>query len=71
MLLSGLSDAVRDEDFLQMLQNDIGLFVRRLPAQIRTEAEDAILRAAISDDHPALVQAVGVDLLSRLNGNTT
>jgi hypothetical protein len=70
-LLSSLSQAAQDTDFLQSLQGEIGDFVRRLPSEIRVETEDAILKGAINGDFDALIQSVGGDLMSRLTGKVT
>ncbi len=70
-LLSNLSQAADDADFLQTLLGEIGDFTRRLPSEIRAETEDAILQAAVKGDSDALIKTVGVDLMSRLTSKAT
>jgi len=70
-LLSSLSQAAHDADFLETLLGEIGDFARRLPSEIRAETEDAVLQAAVKGDSDALIKTVGVDLMSRLTGKAT
>ncbi len=70
-LLSSLSLAAREEDFLETLLGEIGEFARRLPAEIRAETEDAILKAAVTGDSEVLIRTVGLELMSRLTGKAS
>jgi len=61
-----LAEAGKDEELLQQLASDIGEFSRRLPADLRTGAEDAALKAAIDGDYAGLIGHVQDYLSARL-----
>ena len=61
-----LAEAGKDEELLQQLAFDIGEFSRRLPADLRTGAEDAALKAAIDGDYAGLIGHVQDYLSARL-----
>lgn len=50
-----LGDASEDAALLEQLEADIGELVRRLPHEVRAEAEDAVLKAAINGDYAGLI----------------
>jgi len=51
---------------LSQLASNIGEFSRRLPADLRTGAEDAALKAAIDGDYAGLIGHVQDYLSARL-----
>ena len=61
-----LREAYSDESLLRDLDSDIGEMIRRLPHEVRSGAEDAILKAAIDGDHAALIDGVMPLLSARL-----
>jgi len=61
-----LAEAGKDEELLSQLASDIGEFSRRLPADLRTGAEDAALKAAIDGDYAGLIGHVQDYLSARL-----
>lgn len=61
-----LEDAGEDAALLRQLDADIGEFVRKLPHEVRSDAEDALLKAAVSGDYAGLIgEAIGF-LMSRI-----
>jgi hypothetical protein len=50
------------------MKTEIGAFIRDLPHDVRTEAEDDILKAAIVGDHAGLINRVSGYLTARLAG---
>ena len=65
-LLRMLREAHSDESLLRDLDADIGELVRRLPREVRSDSEDAILKAAVDGDHAALIGGVTPLLSARL-----
>ena len=61
-----LQEAGTDTDLLQQFEADIGEMARRLPHEVRTDVEDAVLKAAIDGDHAALIAEVTPYLSARL-----
>jgi hypothetical protein len=61
-----VQEAAADTDLLQQLQDEIDEMVRRLPHEVRADAEDAVLQAAIDGDHAALIAEVTPYLSARL-----
>ena len=61
-----LADAGKDDGLLQQLASDIGELSRRLPADLRTGAEDAALKAAINGDYADVIGYVQDYLSARL-----
>jgi len=61
-----LDDATADTELLGQLEANIGELVRKLPPEIRSETEDAALRAALESDYPGLVGHVRGYLNARL-----
>jgi exonuclease SbcD len=61
-----LGDAVADADLLGRLEADIGELVRKLPSDIRSEIEDAALKAAVQADYPSVITHVRGYLNARL-----
>jgi len=61
-----LAEAGKDEELLSQLASNIGEFSRRLPADLRTGAEDAALKAAIDGDYAGLIGHVQDYLSARL-----
>jgi DNA repair exonuclease SbcCD nuclease subunit len=66
-LLRDLDHAAADAAFLDVLANEIGQFARRLPPEIRSQAEDPVLRAAIDEDQHSLLRALRAELSSRVH----
>ena len=65
-LLRMLQGAGSDTDLLHRLETDIGGMVRRLPSEVRSAAEDTVLKAAVDGDHAALIGGVAPFLSARL-----
>jgi hypothetical protein len=61
-----LAEAGQDEELLQQFSTDIGEFSRRLPADLRTSAEDAALKAAIDGNYAGVIDQVQDYLNARL-----
>jgi DNA repair protein SbcD/Mre11 len=62
-----MEHAGEDASLLEQLRTDIGELVSNLPHEIRTTAEDAILRATINGDYTALIRQVTGYLAARIN----
>ncbi len=65
-LLGDLSAARYDEALQRQLRDDIGLLASRLPHELRADAEDAMLRAALSGDFEGLIGLAGPYAAARL-----
>lgn len=63
-----LRDAREDAAVLEQMEADIGELVRRLPYEIRGDAEDTILRAATNGDYAGLIDQVTGYLTARITG---
>lgn len=61
-----LADAGNDQGVLLELASDIGDLCRKLPAELRLGAEDAVLKAAIDGDYVDLISQVKEYLGARL-----
>ncbi len=61
-----ISGAAQDTGLQAQLASELGDLVRKLPHDIRSEADDAVLRAAIDGDHASLIAHVGSYLTARL-----
>jgi DNA repair exonuclease SbcCD nuclease subunit len=61
-----LGEAGNDEELLRQLASDIGEFSRRLPADLRIGAEDAVLKAAVNGDYADVIGHVQDYLSARL-----
>jgi DNA repair exonuclease SbcCD nuclease subunit len=61
-----LGDAAGDAGLLHQLNANVGELVRRLPPELRSETEDAVLKAAVQSDYPQLVAHVRGFLSARL-----
>jgi regulator of extracellular matrix RemA (YlzA/DUF370 family) len=61
-----LGEATADAELIEQLELDIGVFTRKLPAEVRAEIEDATLKSAIQPDYPALIIHVRDYLNARL-----
>jgi exonuclease SbcD len=61
-----LGDAGGDSELLEQLENDIGELVRKLPHEVRADAEDAILKAAIDGDYAGLIREASCYLTARI-----
>jgi DNA repair protein SbcD/Mre11 len=53
-----LEAAAEDTELLELFEADVGELVRKLPHELRAEAEDAALKAAINRDYATLIAAV-------------
>lgn len=60
-----LGEAHDDTALIAQLDSDIGEFVRKLPHEVRVDADDVVLKAAINRDYPALVGEVSGYLTAR------
>ena len=65
-LLRMLREADSDANLRRQIETDIGDFVRGLPHEVRVDTEDRVLRAAMDDDHAALIAEVTPYLSARL-----
>lgn len=61
-----LGEASADEALIQQLEADVAEMVRKLPFELRTDAEDPVLRSAIEKDYAALIEQVSGYLNGRL-----
>ena len=61
-----LGDAATDAELLGQLEADVSEFVRKLPSDVRSEVEDAALKAAVQANYPALITHVRGYLNARL-----
>jgi DNA repair protein SbcD/Mre11 len=61
-----LSGASQDASVLQLLEHELGDLVRKLPHDICSEPEDALLRCAVDGDYAELVNRVCGSLAARL-----
>jgi DNA repair protein SbcD/Mre11 len=61
-----LETAGTDTDLLELFEADIGELTRKLPHELRTEAEDSVLKAAIDGDYAGLIGKVGPFLRARI-----
>ena len=62
-----LADACKDEDVRNLLDADIGLFIRKLHHEIKEDVEDAALAAAISGKYEDLIGEVTDYLVARIS----
>ncbi len=62
-----LEQAKDDKDLLDQLEGDIGVLVRKLPHEIRADAEDPTLESAIKGDYGTMIDQVKSFLMSRLS----
>lgn len=65
-LLRMLPEAGGDPRLLQPLQDDVGELIRRLPHEVRSEVEDAVLKAAVDGDYAGMIAEVTPYLSARL-----
>ncbi len=65
-LMQMLQEASADTDFIEELKADIGEMIGRLPPDLRSEVEDAVLKAAIGGDYAKLIAEAKPYLLARL-----
>jgi len=61
-----LKDATADASLLEQLSADLGELVRKMPHELRADAEDAILKAAVTGDYSGLIGKVAGYLTARL-----
>ncbi len=61
-----LGDASEDAALLEQLDADIGELVRKLPHEVRADAEDAVLKAAINGDYAGLICEASGYLTARI-----
>lgn len=61
-----LADASRDQELLQRLQADVGQLLNKLPHEIRSTTDDAVLKQAISDDYDSMIALLSDYLLARI-----
>ena len=61
-----LEDAGEDAELLQLLEDDIGELVRKLPHELRADPEDAVLKVAVDGDYAGLIDHVSGFLLARI-----
>ena len=63
-----LIGAEHDPEVLEAMKTEIGDFIRDLPHEVRADAEDEILKAAIAGDHVGLIGRVTDYLTARIAG---
>lgn len=51
-----ISDACVDDELLSQLADDLGAFVSKLEAEVRKDAEDPLLQAAVAGDYSRLIE---------------
>ncbi|WP_292529937.1 DNA repair exonuclease [Methylocystis sp.] len=61
-----LGDAAADTELLGQLEADLSELVRKLPSELRSDIEDAALKAAVQADYPTLITHVRGYLNARL-----
>ena len=61
-----LNDATADTGLLEQLGADLGELVRKMPHELRADAEDAVLKAAVTGDYSGLIGKVAEYLVARL-----
>lgn len=61
-----IANAVSDTELKAQLASDLGDLIRKLPHEIRADAEDAVLKAAIDGDTASLIAQAGGYLNARL-----
>ena len=61
-----LGHAAEDAALLEQLEADFGELVRKLPHEVRADAEDAVLRAVIDGDYASLIDQVTGYLTARI-----
>lgn len=61
-----IANAVSDTELKAQLASDLGDLIRKLPHEIRADAEDAVLKAAIDGDTASLIAQTGGYLNARL-----
>jgi hypothetical protein len=61
-----IASAAHDTGLQAQLAAELGEFARKLPHDIRAEADDPLLRAAIDGDQAHLIALVGNHLTARL-----
>ncbi len=59
-------DPAEIEAMLEQLGDDIGEFVRKLPHEVRSDTEDAALKAAVNGDYAGLIREAGGYLTARI-----
>lgn len=64
-----LDAAGHDPEVHALIEKDIQRLIQRLPAAIRAETDDALLRAALDGDTTQLVTGAGDYLIARLSGS--
>jgi DNA repair protein SbcD/Mre11 len=62
-----IGSASGDADLRAQLTSDLGDLIRKLPHDVRTDAEDAVLKAAIDSDTASLIAHAGGYLAARLS----
>jgi DNA repair exonuclease SbcCD nuclease subunit len=62
-----LEQAKDDKDLLDQMEGDIGILARKLPHEIRADAEDPTLESAIKGDYGTMIDQVKSLLMSRLS----
>jgi len=61
-----LGDAIEDAALVEQLGADIGELARRLPHELRADAEYPVLNAAINGDYTSLIGHVSRYLIARI-----
>lgn len=63
-----MGSAAQDTGLQAQLASHLGELIRKLPHDVRAEAEDAVLKAAIDGDTASLIRHAGGYLTARLSG---
>lgn len=61
-----IKSATNDQELKAKLASDLGDLIRKLPYEVRADAEDAVFKAAIDGDSVSLITHAGDYLLARL-----
>ena len=62
-----LEQAKDDKDLLDQLEGDIGVLARKLPHEIRADAEDPTLESAVKGDYGTMIDHIKPFLMARLS----
>ncbi len=65
-VLQILRESSADSDLRAQLKAHFGDLVRKLPYEVRTQAEDGLLQALVNEDYGSLIQAAEPYLMARL-----
>jgi exonuclease SbcD len=61
-----IAQASGDKGLLDQLATEFGDLIRKLPHDVRTEADDAVLKAAIEGDYAAVIEQISGSLMAQI-----